>query len=179
MGHLIVAESVRDQLKLDKILFIPSANPPHKNDPSMASALDRLEMTSLAVASNMHFESCDLEVRRKGLSYTIDTVRELEQLFPSARLSLMIGVDNFLEFDTWKKPNDILLHANLIVMNRPGYPAEHSNAYSKHATFVRVPNIGISGTEIRRRIASGKSIRYLVPEGVESFILRTLLYKVQ
>src|SRR5438105_483417 len=96
IGHLIVAESVRDQLQLDKILFIPSANPPNKHDRSVASSPERMQMTRLAIQGNDRFEVSDIETKRGGISYTIDTVNSLVEMFPKAAISLIIGADNLL-----------------------------------------------------------------------------------
>ena len=178
LGHLIVAESVRDQLRLDKILFTPSFSTPNKYDPLLAPAPDRLAMTQLAIEGNPDFEISDLEIRRTGLSYTIDTIMGLENLFPESKLSLLIGSDNFLDFQSWKSPREILARVQLVVMNRPGIAAPPArNEYSRLVTFVNVPQIGISGTDIRRRIKLQRSIRYLVPRSVEEYILRHKLFQ--
>ena len=95
IGHLIVIEGVCDQLHFDKILFIPSANPPHKSDPSLAPATSRLEMTKLAIQNNRIFEASDIELKRRGTSYSIDTLDALKEFYSSAALSLIIGSDNY------------------------------------------------------------------------------------
>ncbi len=178
IGHLIVAESVRDQLQYDKILFIPSANPPNKHDHSIASAPERLHMTRLAIQGNNNFELSDIETKRGGISYTIDTVRSLVELYPDASLSLIIGADNLLEFQTWKSPDAILSEVELVAMTRPGFTAQPQLArFSKLVTFVHVPYVAVSGTEIRLRIKMGRSIRYLVTQAVEEYILRRRLYR--
>ncbi len=178
VGHLIVSEHVCDHYHFDKIIFIPSANPPHKNDPSMASAHDRFEMTQLAVKGNSLFEASRLEIERSGLSYTVDSLAALISLYPRARFSLIIGYDNFIEFETWKSPHEIIANANLIVMNRPGFSSSDARSeFSKSAEFVTVPQIGISGSDIRRRVKMGRSIRYLVPKAVEEYIVHKGLYR--
>ena len=178
VGHLIVAESVRDQLQFDRIIFIPSANPPNKHDRTMAPAADRLQMTRLAVEGNTHFEVSDIETQRGGISYTIDTVTSLVALHPTGHLSIIIGADNLLEFQTWKSPDEILSKVDLVAMSRPGFaPAEQPGRYSRFISFVNVPQIGISGTEIRRRIKMGRTIRYMVPPAVQELIARKGLYK--
>jgi nicotinate-nucleotide adenylyltransferase len=178
LGHLIVAESVCEQLRCDTILFIPSANPPNKSETSVAAAADRLHMTRSAVEGNSRFAVSDIEAQRGGLSYTIDTVMALADIYTKASLSLIIGADNLLEFQTWKSPDEILSHVTLVAMTRPGYavPQDHGK-FSKIATFVNVPQINISGTEIRRKIKMGRSIRYLVPNVVEEYIRQRGLYK--
>jgi nicotinate-nucleotide adenylyltransferase len=178
IGHLIVVESVCDQLHFDKILFVPSANPPNKNDRSIAPAADRLQMTRLATQGNSRFDVSAIEVQRDGISYTIDTVNELIEMYPRSSLSLIIGADNLLEFETWKSPDEILTKVELVAMTRPGFPMEQERGkHSKFVTFVHVPQVGISGTEIRRRIKTGRTIRYLVPQSVEEYIGRRGLYR--
>ncbi|HTK81867.1 MAG TPA: nicotinate-nucleotide adenylyltransferase [Bacteroidota bacterium] len=178
VGHLIVAESVRDQMQFDRIIFIPSANPPNKHDRTMAPAADRLQMTRLAVEGNNHFEVSDIETQRGGISYTIDTVTSLVGLHPNGDLSLIIGADNLLEFQTWKSPDEILSKVNLVAMSRPGFsPHDQHGKYARFVSFVNVPQIGISGTEIRRRVKSGRTIRYMVPPSVHEYIARRGLYK--
>ena len=177
-GHLIVIETVRDQLHFDKVLFVPSANPPHKNDPSLASALQRFEMTQLAVQNNVNFEVSAIEIERGGQSYSIDTLSAFSALYPKAKLFLIIGADNLVEFGTWKSPHEILTKADLIVMNRPGFALPDSkNEFSRSAKFVMVPQMSISGSDIRRRVKMGRSIRYLVPKAVEEFIMHRGLYR--
>ena len=177
-GHLIVAESVRETLRLGRILFVPTCTPPHKGAQSLAPAPDRFAMTKLAVAGNDGFEPSDIEVARGGLSYTIDTLRAVAARYPGSRLKLLIGADNIFDFEGWKSPSDILDLADLIVMTRPGYELPKSRTgVLAHATGATVPQIGISGTDIRRRVKFHQSIRYLVPPAVEEYIRRRGLYR--
>jgi nicotinate-nucleotide adenylyltransferase len=179
VGHLIVIESVREQLQFDRLLFVPSANPPNKSDPALAPAADRLHMARLAVEGNREFEISDIEICRGGISYTVDTLKALSDLYPRASLSLIIGADNLIEFQSWRAPDEILDRAELVVMNRPGY-AVHGvkSELSRLAKHVNVPQIGVSGTDIRRRVKLGRSIRYLVPPGVEEYIRVKGLYRL-
>ncbi len=174
IGHLIVIESVQDQLEFDSVLFIPSAQTPNKHDSSLAPARDRLEMTRLAVGDD--YRVSDIEVSRPGVSYTVDTLADLASLYPGARLHLIIGADNFCEFQTWRSPGAILERAELVVMSRPGF-VPPKNEFARRTKFVTVPQIGISGTDIRRRIKLKRSIRYLVPPKVEEYIRRHNLYR--
>ncbi len=178
IGHQIVVESIRDQVHLGKILLVPSAQSPTKQDRSLAPPADRLAMTRLAFADYPEYEVSDIEVKRRGLSYTIDTLQQLAALFPRAQFSLIIGADNLLEFAAWRAPEEILARADLIVMSRPGYELPPgASAYAHHARIVNVPQIGISSTDIRRRIKLGRSIRYLVPRAVEEYIAAKRLYR--
>ena len=177
MGHLITLESVVDQIHCDRLLFVPSSTPPHKTDSSVASAEARLAMTALAVEGHPLFEASDIEVRRPGTSYTVDTLIGLQQLYTRASLLLIIGADNFVELETWRAPEEIFARAEVIVMSRPGFTnVSVRSDYQRRARFVHVPLIGISGTEIRRRIKQGRSIRYLVPQKVEEYIRDHHLY---
>lgn len=178
LGHLVVIDSVQDQQHFERILFTPSASPPHKSDPVLAAAADRLEMTRLAIAESSKFEVSDIEVKRGGRSYTIDTLEAMSLLYPDAQLSLIIGADNFLEFEAWKSVQEIFSRAEVIVMNRQGFsvqPARHE--FMRMVKFINVPNIGISSSDIRRRLKLGRSIRYLVPAEVERYIQRKGLYR--
>ncbi|MDI6767212.1 MAG: nicotinate-nucleotide adenylyltransferase [Bacteroidota bacterium] len=178
IGHLIVIESVRNALKFDKIFFIPSAQPPNKPGMSLAPPSMRYEMTKLAIQGNVGFDVSDIEIKRQGLSYTIDTLEEFVARYPKADFSLIIGADNLLEFETWKAPDEIITKADLVVMSRPDFPIHNiKRNYSRHAQFLNVPSIGISSTDIRRRVKMGRSIRYLVPLTVEQFIHHKGLYK--
>lgn len=178
LGHLVVVESARDQLRLDKVVWVLSAQPPNKPDAVLAPPGARLEMTRLATGENSSFEASDIELRRSGPSYTVDTIDALAASYPDSTLILIIGADNFLEFSTWKSPAEILARADLAVMSRPGFGVRESKQdVARMATFVNVPQIGISGTDIRRRIKLGRSIRYLVPRSVESYIETRHLYR--
>jgi nicotinate-nucleotide adenylyltransferase len=177
MGHLIVCQSILTQEKLQKVMFVPSSVSPHKREKALLTAELRLQMTKLAIQENPLFEVSDIEIRRGGISYTIDTLRTLSEMYPRPDLFLIIGIDNWLEFKTWKNPDEILELADLLVMNRPGFNQvglEHG--YGRKVKFVDVPNIGISGTMIRLNIKSGRSIKYLVPRPVEQFIAEHALY---
>jgi nicotinate-nucleotide adenylyltransferase len=177
IGHLIVAESVRDQLKLDKILFVPSYSPPHKLYSQVALPTQRYEMVEIALEKNRNFSASDIEIAREGKSYTIDTINTLMGIYPGSQLYLIIGLDNLMDFSDWKSPNDIISKVELVVMNRPGYDVEVKNEFKRYATIVKVPGIDISSSDIRRRVKMGRSIRYLVPFEIEQYILKKSLYK--
>jgi nicotinate-nucleotide adenylyltransferase len=177
IGHLIVAESVRDQLKLDKILFVPSYSPPHKLYSQVALPTQRYEMVEIALEKNRNFSASDIEIAREGKSYTIDTINTLLNIHPGTQLYLIIGLDNLMDFSDWKSPNDIISKVELVVMNRPGYDVEVKNEFKRYATIVKVPGIDISSSDIRRRVKMGRSIRYLVPFEIEQYILKKSLYK--
>jgi nicotinate-nucleotide adenylyltransferase len=178
LGHLIVAESARESLNLDEVLFIPCASPPHKSSRSLADADCRLEMVRLATSGHSGFEVSDIEVQRGGKSYTVDTLRTLTALYPRAQLYLLIGIDNLLELHTWKEPEEIFSLSEVVAINRPGFdPTTVRKDYLRRVTFLRYPSIDISSSEIRRKAKMGKSIRYLVPSAVETYILRHGAYR--
>jgi nicotinate-nucleotide adenylyltransferase len=178
-GHLIVAEFIREEVGLDKIIFIPCSIPPHKQNneylSQIASPEHRFEMVKLAITGNKFFEVSDIEINRGGVSYTIDTVNYFVSNFPEEKFYLLIGADQFAEFHTWRKPDEIVQKVNLIVFNRPGFVIPKTE-FSKFATFITIPNIEISASTIRKRIRHGKSIKYLVPPAVEEYILANKLY---
>ena len=178
MGHLITLESVRDQLKFDEVLFVPSSHPPNKPHSALASGHDRFEMTSLALRGNSSFKVSDIELRRRGFSYTVDTLKQLATEYSGAELYFIMGADNYSEFESWKNPQEILTYADIVVMSRPGWDtASGKNIFSRSIQFLNVPLIGISGTDVRRRIKLGRSVRYLVPGAVEEYIFQRNLYK--
>jgi len=176
VGHLIVAESAREKLQLDKIIFVPTGNPPHKSNTELLNGKLRLQMVELAIAGNKFFDVSEVEFLRNDFSYTVDTLKIFQQMFPDAELHLLIGADNFLELNTWKSIKEIISLAKVIVMNRGGIELK-TNEYSSIVKFVNVPNIEISSSDIRKKIQLGKSIRYLVPKKVEEFIVKNKLYQ--
>ncbi len=177
IGHLITTESVREQFDLDKLIFIPAFSPPHKFDTQIALPHQRYEMINLAIKNNRYFSVSDLELKREGKSYTIDTINSLLQSYQNSKLYLIIGMDNLIDFPNWKSPLEIVNKVELIVMNRPGYNLELRNEYIRYANVVRVPNIDVSSTDIRRRVKMGRSIKYLVPAEVEQHIIKKGLYR--
>ncbi len=177
LAHLLAAESVRDHLKLDRILFVPAAIPPHKMKENVVPAKHRLEMVRLSIQGNPFFELSDIELRRKGPSYTIDTIRELKRSRPDDDLHLIMGIDLLTDFDTWKHPEEILKECRLIAMNRPGFDlAVVDKRLLAQVELVNVPSVDISSTNIRRRVKSGRSIRYMVPAAVEDYIRTNSIY---
>ncbi len=180
IGHLIVAEFIRVELGLNKIIFVPCFSPPHKQNSNYLSQLaepkHRLEMVKIAIKDNPFFEVSDIEIKRGGISYTIDTINQMLDEFPGYSFSLLIGADQFREFNTWRRPDEIVEKVNLVVFNRPGFFIPESK-FSSFAKFITIPNIEISASAIRMRVKSGKSIKYLVPSGVEEYIYANGLYK--
>ena len=187
-GHLISARSIAEQLDLQKIELIPSARPPHKKDLALSQPKHRLEMARLAVQGDNLFEISDLEFLREGPSYTIDTVNEFRQkLGSSAELFWIIGADSLPELHSWYRARELVELVQIVTAARPGLrPPEASElaawagplAAQRLLQFCRpTPEIQISSSEIRHRNKEGKSIRYLVPESVMSYIQLHSLYQ--
>lgn len=177
-GHLIVAEHVAAALGLDKIFFIPSFRSPHKQQGESGAPEHRLAMTRLAVSGNPRFECLEIEIIKPEISFTVTTLETLKIQHPADSFTLLIGMDNYQTFHRWKEPKRILELAMLAVMNRPGYPRQVNEVIgTEHTAFVDVPEIGISSSEIRARIRSGHSIRYLVPDPVMEYLETHSLYR--
>lgn len=184
LAHLVLAEQAREQLRLDQVLFMPASIPPHKVGRTLSPSKIRLEMAELAVAGHPNFAVSDLELRRTGPSYTVDTLRTLREQHPEAEIFLLLGGDSLVDFPTWREPNEILTLAKLGVMKREGSPApERATGWeaelAERVTDIEAPLLAISGTDLRRRVSEGRSIRYFVPAAVEAFIGAQKLYRVE
>ena len=183
LGHLAIAEEVRDRLDLEEVCFVPAGAPWMKAGQPMSSALDRLSMVRLAVEDNPFFRVSTIELERLGPSYTVDTLRELQEEYgPEARLFFILGTDAFARFDEWKDPEEIIEMATLAVVERPGATVsakavEEQAGSSASVELVRGVHLEISANDIRRRVSEGASIRYLVPEPVERYIYARGLYR--
>ena len=178
VGHLIVAEAVREHLGMDKVVFVPSYINPQKQESEVASGDHRLEMLRLATDGNPGFVVSDAEIRRGGVSFTVDTLAEFHRTYPVADLYFLVGIDNLPAFNTWRDPERILSLARVAVMTRPGFSAAESPLMKdERVTLCVVPDIGISSTDIRERVRTGRSIRYLVPSPVEEFIKSEGIYR--
>jgi nicotinate-nucleotide adenylyltransferase len=201
-GHLAAAEEVRERLKLDRILFIPSSIPPHKQEEDIPSAAQRFEMVRIATSGNPHFETSDIEIKRQGKSYTIDTIEALRKINQERELNFITGIDTFLEIETWKNWERLFNLCSFVVLSRPGYRfnelvkiafmkqaepelskldrGELMQAVVRSGVFtvclVTIPLYDISSTDIRRRIKEGRSIKYLLPDAVEIYIMKNRLY---
>ncbi len=177
LGHLALAEYVRSESNLNKVIFVPASQSPNKLHGSNASSTQRLAMTRRAIRGNKHFSLSGLELRRGGISYTVETLAILREQYVRAEFFLILGADSFIDFPTWKSPEVIVSMAGLLVYPRSGFAHLRDREFARHAEFITAPQIEISSSNIRRRVSSGKSIRYLVPEGVEKFILSHRLYR--
>ena len=177
IGHLIIAELARAELRLDQVIFVPAFVPPHKEGSHASTAIDRLKMTALAATGHAAFRVSDIEIRRKGVSYTVDTVRAFKRRYRTATLFLIIGGDSLAQFLSWRAPDEIMSKVSLVVYHRSGFRPKLGGLAKGKIHFVRGPLLEISSTEIRKRIAAGKSIRYLVTDPVRAYIARRRLYQ--
>jgi nicotinate-nucleotide adenylyltransferase len=183
-GHLVAGEESRCALGLERVLFVPSARPPHKLEYPVSPPDVRVEMVRLAIADNPNFELSTVELDRPGLSYTVDSIALLqEQLGASARLFFILGEDALADLPTWHQPEKLLEMCQLIAVNRPGYHSfslrlleRQLPGVENRVHQVRIPELAIWSTELRARVASGLPIRYLVPDDVLEFIYQRGLY---
>ncbi|HUF06696.1 MAG TPA: nicotinate-nucleotide adenylyltransferase [Candidatus Binatia bacterium] len=185
VGHLWLAALAADAIGLDRVLFMPAAEPPHKRQKGMTRATDRLLMTRLAIAGDDAFELTLIEMERPGPSYTIDSVDELQRSYGTeARLYLLMATDSLGAIDAWREPDALLERIEWVVGPRPGSPLPDRSSlegrFGANASRIHLlsgPSLDVSSTEIRRRVAAGHTIRYLVPRGVEELIAQRGLYR--
>ncbi|MBI2414070.1 MAG: nicotinate-nucleotide adenylyltransferase [Deltaproteobacteria bacterium] len=197
-GHLRIAEEAREALSLDKVIFMPANIAPHKVE-SPAPTDARLEMIRLSIAGNPSFELSDIEIKRGGRSFTIDTLRALKQKDGSLDISLIIGNDSFNDITTWCEYESLFESASFIVVERPGYPVKKPgevlpvelarkfwydadkgkflNSFGTTLTYLATTLMDIASSDVREKVKQGASVRYLLPDPVIEYILKTGLYK--
>jgi len=187
VGHLLIAETVRDAMALDTVLFIPAATPPHKRARVVADAEHRLEMVRLAIEGNPAFEVSDVELQRGGVSYSVETLERLKATMgPEAAFFFIIGADTVPELTTWKNLDTLLELCTIVVAARPGFRMEDLLSEALGLTpeardrvfrhFVDAVRVDVASTEVRARLAEGKSVRYMIPQNVENYIRAKGLY---
>ncbi len=201
-GHLRAAEEVKEALSFDKVLFVPSGTPPLKTE-ALADALSRFQMVRLAITGNRAFEVLDIECRKPQKSYTVETLEALLKIYGDAELFFVLGIDAFLDIPNWWMPDKLISLVNFAVMARPGCRfvdllaspyidagrqnlerLEKDNSELsrlklkslREACLVKITPMEISSSDVRRFIREGRSIKYLLPEDVESFIISHKLY---
>ncbi|MEJ2695294.1 MAG: nicotinate-nucleotide adenylyltransferase [Candidatus Sulfobium sp.] len=204
-GHLRAAEEVREVLGLERVLFIPSGNPPLKTE-GLADASHRYGMVKLAAAGNRFFDVLDIECARPGKSYTVDTVKTLKEQYSGADLNFILGIDAFLDLPNWYEPEELVSLVDFVVLSRPGalFADLLSSPYlsagrecladldngevvsctlklrsSRDIILTRVTPMAISSTDIRMRVKKRLTVKYLLPENVESFIISNRLYSAK
>ncbi len=182
LGHLVCAQEAHVQLELDRVLFVPARIPPHKAVEEEPGAEHRLELCRVAVSDDPRFELCDLEMRRSGPSYTVDTLSELHSNEPDNDLYLIVGGDVAAGLPQWHEPERVLSLATVAVAKRRGTPRESVEAAladlkgGERTRFFRMPRIGVSSTLVRERVRTAEPIRYLVPDAVAGYIQEHGLY---
>ncbi len=183
LGHLAIAEEVRVRLDLEEVCFVPAGDPWMKADQAVSPAEDRLWMVRQAVQDNPLFRVSTVELERSGPSYTSETLGELQEEYgPEAGLFFILGADAYARFNEWKEPEGIMELATLVVVDRPGGDGsteviDSPKGIAGRVEYVRSIHLDISSVDIRRRVAEGESIRYLVPEPVERHIYARGLYR--
>ncbi|MFH2013050.1 MAG: nicotinate-nucleotide adenylyltransferase [Pseudomonadota bacterium] len=200
LGHLRSAEEVRELFNLKQVIFIPSANPPHKQGKDIISPIHRMEMVNIAIEENQSFSVSDIEIKRQGKSYSIETIDHIRQINDSdLTLFFIIGIDAFTEISTWKDYTNLFSRCNFVVTTRPGYsltnleivlPADVAGNFtysSKEDRFIHpsnfslyfrdITNLDISSSVVRKRIKENRSVRYFLPEKVIEYIQGHGLYK--
>lgn len=183
-GHLVIAEEARVKVNLSRVIFVPAGHPPHKLRRPCSPAHHRLKMVELAIASNPYFEVSLVDIERPGPSYSVDTVRILqERLGPDAELYFIMGLDSLAGILTWHKPEVFVKLCKIIAVNRPGYGVDIDAletvlpGIKEQVIFIKAPEIGISSTELQRRVREGLPIKYQVPPEVEEYIYENELYR--
>ncbi|NTW04070.1 MAG: nicotinate (nicotinamide) nucleotide adenylyltransferase, partial [Oscillochloris sp.] len=183
IGHLAIAEDARDAIGLDQVLFVPAAHQPLKGETYVASPAQRLEMVRLACATNQYFCVSDVDLRRPPPSYTIDTLVELRAEADPAELVFILGVDAAHSLPRWHRAAEIISLVHLAVIGRPGYSLSLTElerllpGISQRCLLVSGPQLDVSSSELRKRLAVGRTVRYQIPDPVLAYIIEHGLYR--
>lgn len=196
-GHLRAAEEIRYKINLDRVIFIPSGNPPLKSS-ELSDAVHRYAMTKLATDSNVNFVVSDIELRQTGKAYTVNTLERLFEIYAGDELFFVLGIDAFLDIPNWRQPDRLIGMIDFIILTRPGFDLKDiikspfisgriktdriigetiTLKGGREAIIVDISPLDISSTEIRRLVGEDKSIKYILPEAVEKYIYTHNLYK--
>lgn len=183
IGHLILAENAYEQYGLDKVWIMPSGMPPHKSDLDVVSAEVRSAMVKLSIAGNRHLKYSGFELERSGYIYTVETLKLLKDKYPDTEFNFIIGEDSLDTFDKWRMPEEIVKLTKILVAIRSNEQNitekvnKFNDVFKCDAGILNTPFIDISSGNIRKRIATGKSIKYMVTADVERYIYNNGLYK--
>ncbi|MBP7221781.1 MAG: nicotinate-nucleotide adenylyltransferase [Sedimentibacter sp.] len=184
IGHLVVANEALNIYELDEIIFVPAGDPPHKSS-LKADPFHRLLMVNMAVLSNDKFSVSDLEIKCRGKSYTLNTLREFHKMYEDTEFYFITGTDAVIDLPNWYKPEEVLKLCRFIAASRPGISIKEVNekideikkTFGGNIELLKIPMLQISSTEIRKRVSMGISVKYLLPESVEQYIIKNELYK--
>jgi nicotinate-nucleotide adenylyltransferase len=182
LGHLVLGEAAREELSLDRVIFVPTGHSWRKTDREITPGPDRLEMLRLAVAGNPHFEVSTLEIEREGPSYTEITLAALQDANPGAEMFFILGRDALSDLPNWHDPSGVVRLATLVVAHREGEatPREEDPALARlnaRIVWLPMPVIGVSATHVRERVSAGRSVRYLLPDAVADYVESHGLYR--
>lgn len=185
LGHLLLAETCREECELDRVLFLPCSQSPHKPNGAIASGNQRAEMLQFAVAGDPRFGVCRIELERSGPSFTVETLRQLRVEQPDSEFFFLMGADSLADLPLWREPQAILELATIVAVNRGQRPpldlasleTRLGSSVRDRVRFVTMPAIELSATEIRERVRSGRSLRYRVPRAIEEYIRQSGLYR--
>ncbi|WP_224386239.1 nicotinate-nucleotide adenylyltransferase [Pseudonocardia sp. ICBG1293] len=175
-GHLVAASEVADRFALDEVIFVPTGRPWQKTGRDVSPAEDRYLMTVIATASNPRFSVSRVDVDRDGPTYTADTLADLHDAMPEAQLFFITGADALQQILSWRKVDELFRYAHFVGVTRPGYELADGHLPEGSVTTVEVPAMAISSSECRDRVASGRPVWYLVPDGVVQYISKRSLY---
>jgi nicotinate-nucleotide adenylyltransferase len=184
IAHLILAECAYHEYNLDEVIFVPNGIPPHKRHAHIAPDADRLAMAKIAVEGIPYFSVSDMEIVREGYSYSSDTLTELNQKHPDCQYYFIMGGDSIEQFETWHRPDIILASCIVLTAVRDAHPEDLfdrqiqvlTEKYHGDIRKMHVPNLDVSSTEIRRRVHEGLPVRFMVPRGVDDYIVEKGLY---
>lgn len=176
-GHLVAASEVADRFGLDEVLFVPTGQPWQKAERDVSPAEDRYLMTVVATASNPRFSTSRVDIERGGPTYTVDTLSDLHAAMPDAALFFITGADALAQILSWRDVDRVFRYAHFVGVTRPGYELGVDHLPAGVASLVEVPAMAISSTECRERVARGRPVWYLVPDGVVQYIAKRNLYR--
>ncbi|NMH96724.1 nicotinate-nucleotide adenylyltransferase [Pseudonocardia acidicola] len=176
-GHLVAASEVADRFNLDEVIFVPTGQPWQKTERQVGPAEDRYLMTVIATASNPRFSVSRVDIDRGGPTYTADTLADLHATMPDAELFFITGADALSQILSWRKLDELFTYAHFVGVTRPGYELGDEHLPDGAVTLIEVPAMAISSTDCRRRVAEGRPVWYLVPDGVVQYISKRHLYR--